>query len=292
MSADTDPTTAAARNDRETDSTVHTDTIRGMEMTTDEYATTPVDKLKDTSPGVDVHLADWADYHGVMAWMLPFPHRNDNPVEIGKKITEKLDAFKDTAATFTRRNIDLADAAREIVNPLLYAHGAVQTDHTKRRHRFLNPNYIHYDFETDPIEDNCTRREFYTRYADIGTVSPNWIADHFGITTDGLRQWVARREEYQCSPGKRVSQAQDKIGKTAITLTAWHGLTRKTVSQMLGIPTSTLQDYVYRIDDSWNPPKSPAGNRWFGAEKGMQTGADCSESTVQESPPTSPSEVR
>ena len=199
---------------------------------------------REYSQDSDKHFryqANWCDYHGVAQWLIPATHRT-NPIKIGQQVTQEINELTEETETFTRSYIDIEDHPHWLIDPLLYCHRVTLFSEANKRNRYRNPNYKYYDERIIPIENKEKRIEFYEKYVKYGTMPPEWIAKHFGITSRSLCRFVKKYVDGP-SPLQRLRDARRKIGRTTITLARW-GYKQQEVADALGIPVSTLKYYV------------------------------------------------
>lgn len=228
-----------------------------------EYATTPVEQLRGEQHS-DVYISDWATYHDVSPWLLPFKHRDCDRLAIGLQIADEWSDLPETAATFTKSNLSVSGYTSSMVDPFLFARGArVHTNKASRPKRYHNPNYIHYDTQIDPITDKQERIDFYNKFISVGTLEPRWIAKHFGICTYSLTRYIMRHTD-SLPPRERRRQNMRRLAKSAITATSWSDYTKTDIARMIGIPRTTLVYHINQVlKTDWQPPRCPDGNSWF-----------------------------
>jgi hypothetical protein len=206
------------------------------------------------------YLADWCNHFGLKKWLIP-TDTDSNPLRIGAKIEEKINPLPETAETFRLTDFNLTNEPIWIAKELLYARKVTVQSSTNRRIRYKNPHYLHYDDRINPIKNTEDRLSFYNKYISYGTVSPHWIATHFGITTSRLRQFTSEYADNH-SPQQHQRINQIKIGRTAKTISQW-GYKNIDIATALGIPRPTLQDYMRKVDSDWLPPAPPTDKKWF-----------------------------
>lgn len=243
-------------------SSTHTPSDVTESAEAEDYARTPVNELRhQTGNSVGIHT--WADYHDVCAWLLPFRHRESDPIELGQQINAKLAELPETASTITRPDLGVASHPECILKPLFTAHKITVLKNTNDKKRYRNPRYSLYDEWLTPITDTEARIEFYNRYISLGTASVEWIAKHFGISTERLYQFSTEHLD-GVSPDKQRQQNTTRLGKTAATAVAWGACSKAEFARAVGIPQSTLHGYLKRATNSgWKPPACPDDKSWF-----------------------------
>lgn len=226
-----------------------------------QFAETPVKKLREPDEK-EITLPDWAAYHDVFPWLLPFCSRKYNPIEVGQQINEQLSELHEQAATVTLSDLNVSHILAPVLNPLLRAHRVVLFERSNKCKRYRNPRYNQYDEWLTPITDTEARIEFFTRFIQVGTVDLQWIAQHFGLSTAELHEFVDTNLDD--NPAERRRQSTKKLGKTAITAIEWDGRSQADIARAVGIPPSTLHGYIDRVADTeWNPPRRPNHKTWL-----------------------------
>lgn len=206
------------------------------------------------------YLADWCEYFGLKKWLIPTDN-DSNPIRIGEKIQKEMQDLPETAETFRLTDFNLENEPIWIAKELLYAQKTTIHSSSNRRIRYKNPNYLHYNKRINTIKETEERLSFYNKYISYGTIPPNWIATHFGITTSQLRRFVNKQAD-DLSPQQRQRANQVKLGRTAKTLSQW-GYKNKDIATALNIPRTTLQKYMQRVESNWLPPAPPTDKKWF-----------------------------
>lgn len=220
-----------------------------------QFAETPIDKLR-ASAGKEVTLTDWAAYHDVFPWLLPFNMRKHNPIEAGQQINTELSELHEQTATVTLSTLNVGHLSDPLLSPLLRTHRIVLFRRSNRCNRYRNPRYDQYDEWITPITDTNERVEFFTQFIRVGTAELQWIAKHFDQTLDELHEFVDTHLGY--NPAERRRQNTKRLGKTAITAIEWGGYSQADIARAAGIPASTLHGYIDRAADTeWNPPQHP-----------------------------------
>lgn len=258
----TGSTDASATEVIDADAAANIETIDG----TVEFASTPASEIRQRHNADEVSLEAWAAHHDVCDWMLPFNSRSFDPIAVGKRIAEGVSGLVETAETFTRREFDVADEPVMVVDPFLYAHGVTVFDTGGNRTQYRNPDYLHYDTRTTPLEDTDERLSFYNRYASIGTVDIAWFARHFDMSASECEAFLSQHTD--TPPQQRLAASQLRLGKTAFTAVAWGVAEQSDIATALGLSDATLERYIERAADAeWQPPYRPDEESWFGPTK-------------------------
>lgn len=222
-----------------------------------QFATTPKDELKhEINTGYSVAISDWADYHTVYPWLLPFEHRKHNPISTARKIKETLDGMPPYAQTLRLSDIGVMDmAGTRMLGPLVRLYRMTELRDTSTGMRYNNPQYEHFDAIIEPLTDATQREAFYERWRQTPTINQEFFCKHFGQAKSTFREWVQHR--YDRLWGEQNRQNRERLARTLYTIYTWADRTLRSLYALIPVKDHTVRSWVrrYARKAEWKPPK-------------------------------------
>ncbi len=225
----------------------------------DDYPETPVDELRKPGERGDhgVSPIDFCDYHKLHAPLTPMPGRENNPIEILQEVSEGLDRLNELAETFMVKDLHDKTLSNRYVNGIHVLFGVTRMRDTSQGMRYRNPNYLHYDARTQPIDDTEARLAFYNRHKVNPTISGEWLANHFGLSgAKSARKFLSR---HGFSRKEDKTEAMKRIGRTFLCVREWEDIPLERLGKWSPWPHSTVRGWASRfgLQTDWNVPRDP-----------------------------------
>jgi len=208
---------------------------------------------------------EWCDRHGLIHDLTPFSYRSVDPWEIVEATGDFIDELPTTAATFPQGAVIEEASARvggwrQMLRTALLLHGAWPSHRGTDKLRWVNPTYIHqHALGPGRIDD---RVEHVRECARLGTVSTNELSARFGITLNGLRNWLNR----DCRPfmwSDLRQRGRESIARTLYTVSEWTDRSYMDCARLLPVNDGTASRwmYEYALEEGFEAPDDPSA-RW------------------------------
>jgi len=205
---------------------------------------------------------DWAAAHRIDAWLLPLSTRKDNPVELVATYTDFLDSVGEYQATFTTTQVG-RQFHSGYANPMRELFLLRKVSTTNRKNRYVNPNYAHLGHHEPTITDRQARLEFWERFNDSPTISPEWLAPQWGIQPHAVSKWLG---DHVDNHHETIQENRRRFGRTLWTIYQWTDYSQAELGDKLPMPRATARNWMCnhgRDAADWSAPSRPAGEPWF-----------------------------
>ena len=190
-----------------------------------------------------VQIQSWLDVNNVHHELLPFSHRQIDPIEVLRTLREDVNGWPETKATFTLEQTGIDSFDLQGTNhqlefiPLPYFIGAYQVQKSQQ-YRFTNPKYIHAN-NLCPATD-MDRADHCRFLASLGSWSSRDVGKTWNVSAEMVRKWTQTDThtwgDYRRN-GKRT------FARTMQTIHEWEGVSYAELGRLFGIPRQTLNGW-------------------------------------------------
>jgi hypothetical protein len=224
-----------------------------------DFPETPVAELRDPGDSGCHQISPmvFCDYHKLHAPLTPLPGRYHNPVDLLCEVSQGLAELRDLSESYMLKDIHGSSIPDTYVNGIHVLFGVTRMRETSKGMRYRNPNYLHYDERTVPIDDFDERMTFYHRHKVNPRITLDWLAKHWGLGSKTAVSSFLVRRGISFEADKR--KAMTRLGRTALCIREWCDIPLDRLGKMLPFPHSTLRDYASRfgMQAEWNVPHDP-----------------------------------
>lgn len=225
----------------------------------DNFPHTPVGELRNRTTDGDCSVSpiEYCDYHKLHCPLTPMPGRANNPIKIFKDVSKGLDNLNELAETFMLKEMHGQSVSDRYVDGIHVLFGVTRMRDTSQGMRYRNPNYVHYDERTQPIEDTDARLAFYERHKINPAVTGPWLAKHFGLSCGKTARRFLKRNGIDRRADR--TEAMKRIGRTFLCIREWEGIPLERLGKLSPWNFETVQGWASRfgLQTEWEVPRDP-----------------------------------